>query len=115
LAILSVSQFGIFGILIASVVAHLGVTTAMSAKAASTVIGSWRQQSSGYLISIVLLLAASGVAWLGQQLQTSPVAMLAITALAVMISMAVTAAAVPVLKARTQPRFFEHRSLKAYG
>jgi predicted neutral ceramidase superfamily lipid hydrolase len=89
LAIFLAGHLGIFGILIASLVAHLGVTTAMSAKAASPVIGSWRQQRSGYLVSITLVVASALIAWLGNKLNTPPVIMLAVTAIAVLVSMGV--------------------------
>lgn len=89
LAIFLAGYLEIFGILIASLVAHLAVTTAMSAKAASSVIGSWRQQRSAYLISISLVIASAIIAWLGQKLETPPLIMLGVTAVAVLITMGV--------------------------
>ncbi len=79
MAIFLANKIGISGLLIASLVAHLLVTTAMSARTASSIIGSWKNSLNGFVTSIILIAAASIIAYFGEHESANAFLMLGVT------------------------------------
>jgi hypothetical protein len=72
LAIFGASHFGLPGVLFASLLSHLLVTTTFSARAASTIIGSSLRLRSGLLTSLILMLLASAFGRISQAISLNP-------------------------------------------
>jgi O-antigen/teichoic acid export membrane protein len=72
LAIFGASHFGLPGVLFASLLSHLLVTTTFSARAASAIIGSSLRLRRGLLASLVLILLASVLGRISQTASLNP-------------------------------------------
>jgi O-antigen/teichoic acid export membrane protein len=79
-AILAAMWYGLPGVLIASAVSHLAVTSFYSARAASGVLGSWLPLLSTVAISGLLIGFATLVAWIGTILEAPPLLRLSLVA-----------------------------------
>ena len=75
LAILVAKPYGMTGILIASLIAHVLATTTLSARAASRIIGSPVRIGKSLVTSLVMIAAATAVSYAGVRLSASPFAM----------------------------------------
>lgn len=79
-AILLAKPYGLVGVLMASLIAHLFVTTTLSARAATRILGSLGRVGKGLVASLGLLAVAGAVGWAGAHASVNPIAMLAVTA-----------------------------------
>lgn len=79
LAMMLAKYHGIEGVLIASLIAHLTATTALSARAAGKVIGSPMRIGKGLMASLSLVALAATINWGGSIVSLHPWPMLAAT------------------------------------
>lgn len=80
LGIIFAKLYGIAGILMASLIAHLFATTTLSARAAGQIIGSPLWIGKGITISLVMIAVASTLNWTGIQISAGSIPMLGTTA-----------------------------------
>lgn len=79
LAIFFSRSFGITGILVASIIAHVAITTTFSARAATKILGSWIGIRKSLFASIALIFTASTIAWIGFRISADALTMLVVT------------------------------------
>lgn len=77
-AILFAKPYGVVGVLVASLVAHLLVTTLLSARAASQVLGSPVRIIKGLMVSLTLTATAAAAGWIVPQFSGNSFVMLAV-------------------------------------
>jgi hypothetical protein len=78
IAIVLAKSYGLVGVLIASMVAHLAVTTVLSTRAATRILGSPVRITKGLMASLALITAAAAAGWIGAYASAPPFAMLAV-------------------------------------
>ena len=88
IAIILAKPYGVTGVLMASLIAHVIATTTLSARAASRVIGSPMRIGKGLMASLAMIAAASVLNWGGQQVSAHPFPMLAATACICLLALA---------------------------
>ena len=81
IGIIFCKYYGITGILIASLIAHLIGTTTFSGRAASRIIGSLSRIGKGVIVSLTLVLIASIINLCGLKFSVMPIAMLTVTSI----------------------------------
>jgi O-antigen/teichoic acid export membrane protein len=88
LAIILAKVAGLEGVLVASLIAHLLMTSAMSARAARRIIGPWSRIAKPLAVSLGLIAIASVLGWAGAHTAASPLLVLAATACVAAASLA---------------------------
>jgi hypothetical protein len=89
LAIMLAKPYGVTGVLMASLIAHVLATATLSARAASRVIGSPLRIRKGLMVSLAVIAAASVLNWGGIQISAQLFPMLAATAGICLLALAV--------------------------
>lgn len=79
IAVVLAKPYGLMGVLTASLISHLLVTTTFSARAASRVLGSPVRISKGLTVSLGLIAAAAIFGWAGSRVSLNPLYMLIAT------------------------------------
>jgi O-antigen/teichoic acid export membrane protein len=85
-AVMLAKPYGVSGVLIASLIAHVIATTTLSARAASRVIGSPVKLAKGLVVSFSLITVASTLNWGATKISIHPFPMLAATACTCLIA-----------------------------
>jgi O-antigen/teichoic acid export membrane protein len=78
-AIILATPYGLTGVLLASLLAHLVCTTTLSARAAARIVGSSARIGKNMSASLGLIFVAGGLGWAGVHLSVAPFAMLVAT------------------------------------
>jgi O-antigen/teichoic acid export membrane protein len=90
LAIFLANFYGLTGVLVASLTAHLLITTLLSARAAAKIVGSPVRILGNLSASLGMIFMVAAMGWIGTTLAAHPYTMLAITAMLVLLSLGVT-------------------------
>jgi len=88
-AIFLADRFGLIGVLIASLIAHLVVTTTLSARAAMQILGSWVLIRKGIAVSLLLIIGSATFALTAERISMGNRLILASTFAISMTSIAV--------------------------
>lgn len=89
-AIILAKPYGVTGVLIASLIAHVGATTTLSARAASRVIGSPARIGKGVMVCLGMITAGTILNWAAVEVSAPPVPILAATAGICLLALIVT-------------------------
>jgi hypothetical protein len=76
LGIMFAKSFGIMGVLVAALLAHILVTSVLSTRAASKVLGSPRRIAKSLMVSLLLVTIASLLGWFGTNSSIDPMIMI---------------------------------------
>ena len=90
IAILLAQTGGIVGVLAASLIAHIIVTTILSGRAATKILGSLRHLAKSIMVTLTMIAIAAGFGWFGAKASIAPMSMLTATACICILSLTLT-------------------------
>lgn len=90
IAILLAQTGGIVGVLAASLIAHIIVTTILSGRAATKILGSLKHLAKSIMVTLTMIAIAAGFGWFGAKASIAPMSMLTATACICILSLTLT-------------------------